>query len=125
MSVINKESMEGLVVKSASLPGYEVMASFGSWKTAVITYAERFDRRNLYRMERHMETDEVFVLMDGSATLFIGDECREVEMAPFVFYNVKKAAWHAICCSTDAKVLICENDDTGILNTEYKETTFE
>ena len=34
-------------------------------------------------------------------------------------YNVKQAVWHGICVSPDAKVLICENDDTGPDNTDY------
>ena len=34
-------------------------------------------------------------------------------------YNVKKASWHALSMSKDAKVLIVENDDTTRENSEY------
>ena len=114
---------EGLEVKAAASGGYEVLVRYGSWRVAVITYAERFDRANLCRLERHMETDEVFVLMAGSATLFIGDEGTPVVMEPYRAYNVKQAIWHNICVSADAQVLICENLDTGLENTEYMDWT--
>lgn len=118
---INVSLPEGIEKTGAVGDGYEVLARFQSWRVAVITYAARFDRKNLYRLERHMETDEVFVLMDGEATLFIGPEWIPVDMEPYKAYNVKCKTWHSICVSADAKVLICENSDTGAENTEYME----
>ena len=34
-------------------------------------------------------------------------------------YNVKAAAWHALLLSEGSKVLIVENEDTSLENTEY------
>ena len=99
--------------------GYEVMARYGSWRVAVITWAERFQRENLRRLERHTETDKVFVLMAGEAVLMIGPEGIPVEMEPYKVYNVTRDTWHAIAVSKDAQVLICENLDTGLENTAY------
>ena len=112
---------EGIERTGAVKGGYEGLTGYQSWKVAVITYAERFDRKNLCRLERHMKTDEVFVLMAGEATLFIGSEGTPVKMKPYESYNVKCGSWHSISVSSDAKVLICENIDTGADNTEYRE----
>lgn len=110
---------EGLEVTGSPGEGYNVLTKYQNWRVAVITYAERFERRNIHRLERHMKTDEVFVLMDGKATLFIGQAGTPVDMEPYKAYNVKFGVWHGICVSANAKVLICENDDTGAENTEY------
>ena len=112
---------EGVEIAEAAGEGYQVLNRCQGWRVAVITYAERFRRGNICCLERHMETDEVFVLMAGQATLFLGPEGIPLDMEPFLSYNVKRAAWHAICVSEDARVLICENADTGAENTEYKE----
>ena len=112
---------EGLESAGAVNGGYEVLVRYQGWRAAVITWAERFDRKNLYRLERHMETDEVFVLMAGEAVLYIGQEGTSVKMEPYRAYNVKCGIWHNISVSSDAKVFICENIDTGVENTEYME----
>lgn len=116
---------EGLEMAGADKGGYEVLARYQGWRVAVITYAEKFDQKNLYRLERHMETDEVFVLMDGEATLYIGSAGAPVKMDPYAAYNVKCGIWHNISVSADAKVLICENIDTAPENTEYMEWSLE
>ena len=98
---------------------YSKLTSFESWRVAMINYGNRVEKENLYRMERHMLTDEVFVLLDGEATLIVGDE-KQVPMEKNKIYNIPKAAWHAIFVSRDAKVLIVENENTGVENTEYR-----
>ena len=110
---------EGIERLTASVDGYEVLVRYQGWRVAVITYAAHFDVRNLCRLERHMMTDEVFVLLNGQATLYIGNEGTKVEMEPQAVYNVKCGEWHSISVSSDALVLICENIETGIANSEY------
>lgn len=99
--------------------GYAKQIGFETWKVALIRYAERFDKANIKRLERHLLTDEVFVLLEGTAELW--SETDEIPMEKDKLYNVKRGSWHAISCSRDALVLIVENDDTGIENTEYIE----
>jgi len=76
-------------------------------------------------MERHIMTDEVFVLLCGKGVLMIGgnggqvDRIRPQVMEPGEIYNVKRNAWHTILLSRDASVLLVENNDTGDLNTEH------
>lgn len=99
--------------------GYSPVLAFGTWRVAVLNYRDTLKKENLTYLERHLLTDEAFILMEGEATLIIGEEKREYAMDKYKVYNVKQNAWHAITLSTDAKVLIVENDDTSSANTEY------
>ena len=99
--------------------GYSPVLTYGSWRVAILNYLDKLKRENLTYLERHLETDEAFILMQGEATLFIGKSTCEYVMEKYKVYNVKKNAWHAISLSPDAKVLIVENADTGKENTEY------
>lgn len=114
---------EGLKIARAEKTGYEVLTGYESWKVAAITYAERFDRKKIKRLERHKETDEVFILAKGQAQLLIGERGETVGMEPYQAYNVKRGTWHGICVSLDAMVLICEEANTGPDNTDYMEWT--
>ncbi len=91
------------------------------WTVAVINYASRFDEANFVRMERHLRTDEVFVLLSGHATLIVGSRDKREEMIPSKIYVIELGEWHHILLSPDAKVLVVENVETGPENTEYRE----
>lgn len=70
-------------------------------------------------MQKHLETDEVFVLISGSCNLYsagTGDLPGEIIKVPMEMhkgYNVKKGVWHTHTLSEDAAVLIVENQDTS------------
>ena len=100
-------------------PGYSTVMKFGAWRVAIINYCEHFDPKTPLKLERHMETDEVFVLLDGNATLIIGEEKKQYVMEKNKVYNVLAGTWHHIHTDEQAKVLIVENEDTGMANTEY------
>ena len=119
---------EGLLkVSSHEWPGYAPMADYGAWRVALMNRGPKFAPGGLSRMERHNETDEVFVLLEGRAMLFIAEaadgdapgEVHSVPMEPSRLYNVRRAAWHACALSADAKVLIVENADTSATNSDY------
>lgn len=99
--------------------GYDPTMHFGAWRVALMNYAESLERKNFTQMERHMCTDEVFVLLYGSATLVIGEEKREYPMEKGKIYNVKQGVWHQILFEKDTRVLIVENHDTVKENSEY------
>lgn len=99
--------------------GYERTMNFEHWRVALANFGDSFDREKFCKIERHMLTDEVFVLLTGKATLIIGEDLKQVEMEPGKIYNVKAAVWHACWMSEDAKILIVENHNTSKDNTEY------
>ena len=91
---------------------------FGEWRVAIANYADHFDKDKCNYISRHLETDEVFVLLEGEATLVTGMERSETPLEKGKIYNVKKGSWHALWLSRDGKVLIVENHNTGSENTE-------
>lgn len=98
--------------------GYSPLISFNGWRVAVANYCERLKEENICRVERHLKTDEVFILMQGEATLHIGKELKPYPMETGKFYNVRRGEWHCITMSEGAKVAIVENDDTCDENSE-------
>ena len=108
---------EGLEIKEYNGEGYNRTHTYGAWRVAFLNHADRFE--NTTYLERHMLTDEVFLLLGGSAELLIGDRGETVKMEPCKIYNVKAGVWHNIRVSRDAKVLVVENSETGKENSEY------
>ena len=113
----NQQLPQGLEVKYYTGAGYDRTHICGTWCVAYLNQCEEYIH-NTY-VERHTMTDEVFVLLHGTATLYIGKEHRGVEMEPYKIYNVTKGTWHNIVVSVDAGVLIAENSDTDRTNTDY------
>ena len=99
--------------------GYNRTLSFQTWRVAFLNFAEKFREENIKYVERHTCTDEVFLLLEGKATLLLGEELQKVELEKNKLYNVKMNVWHNIILSENAKVLIVENEDTSKDNTEY------
>ena len=99
--------------------GYKTVHIFESWRVAYLNHAPHFTREGMKYVERHNETDEIFLLVEGEATLIIGLDRKEYKMELNKMYNVKRGAWHNILTSADAKIIIMENADTGKENSEY------
>ncbi len=114
-----------LQIREFNGAGYQPLIDFAGWRVAILRWNQSMLPEKLELMERHTQTDEVFVLMNGWATLILGgnglqtsDICQQV-MEPGKIYNVKRNAWHTVVLSQDASILIVENQDTGEENTEY------
>ena len=114
-----------LEIREYTAEGYRPLVDFGTWRVAFLRYIDELIPGNITRLERHIGTDEVFVLLGGQAVLFLGGGEDRVEdllpqvLEPGKLYNVKRRAWHAVVLSRDATILLVENRDTGELNTEY------
>jgi hypothetical protein len=102
--------------------GYLPLVDYESWRVAVLSYSDELLADEIRTMQRHDETDEVFVLLRGRCLLFLGgnsdrvEEIIPLEMKPFKIYNIKKSVWHNHTVSKDALVLIVENRDTTSAN---------
>ena len=121
---------ELLQVSSHEGPGYVPVVDFGAWRVALMNRCDDNAPGGIARMERHNETDEVFVLLEGRAILFIAETAEAGEgggvgrihacaMERSKLYNVRRAAWHACAVSGSARVLIVENRDTTESNSDY------
>jgi len=113
--------MEGLEVFGSDEPQYHRLMGYGAWRVAVLNHGEKFAVGNCRRLERHNGTDEVFVLLKGSARLIVGADATRVPMEPGLAYNVRRGVWHHVETDPGAKMLVVENDDTGLENTDYME----
>lgn len=117
--------METVEIKSYSGQGYKALVSYGTWRAAVLRYFDEIKPEKINRMERHTLTDEVFILTEGKAALLIGGNQPElgkiesIEMKIGDFYNVKRNTWHAVLMDEKANIVIVENEDTGLENTEF------
>ena len=99
--------------------GYLPMVDYQTWRVAILRYIDELLPENLNHLQRHDETDEVFVLLAGRCILFLGSgkehagEIAAVDMQPLKLYNVKRGCWHTHTLNEEATVLIVENVDTG------------
>ena len=111
--------------------GYKPLIDFGTWRVAILRYLDDIQPDRINGMERHTETDEVFVLLKGRGVLIMGGNGAQVNgifsqvMEDGKLYNVKRHAWHTILLSRDASVLLVENRDTGALNSEHADLSEE
>lgn len=108
-------------------PGYKAIVYFEGWRVAFLNDdPSRFRRETMPYLERHNETDEVFVLMEGQCTLYIGDgrdaapgNISTLEMVPGKMYNIKKGVWHNLTGNEQMKLLIVENSTTSKQNSDF------
>lgn len=92
-----------------------------TWKVALLHHSQ--NTATLCSFERHLETDEVFVLLRGDATLYTKDEKEKItatKLQPNCVYVVKKAEWHHTVMETNAEILLVENENTSQENTEIR-----
>jgi hypothetical protein len=114
-----------LEIRDYTGSGYQPLIDFGAWRVAFLRYLDALQPDRIDSMERHMETDEVFVLLKGRGVLILGGNAAQVGeiysqgMEQGKLYNVKRLAWHTILLSRDATVLLVENCDTDRHNSEY------
>jgi ureidoglycolate hydrolase len=118
-------------VSSCLVDDYYPLVDSEKWCVAAICASEHNCADGIGQMERHNETDEVFVLMRGESVLFVATgqcECgigriSNVKMDSLRVYNVKRGVWHACALGSDAVVLVVENSGTGRSNSDYAQLT--
>lgn len=115
------ENVEGVRICGTEEPQYHRLMGFGAWRVAMINHGPKFAAGNLTYVERHRETDEVFVLIEGDATLIIGTELRRIPLRRGIAYDVERNTWHQLETQPGAKLLLVENDDTGPGNSDRLE----
>ena len=112
-------------------PDYKPLIDFQTWRVALMNYTPDLTPDKIDRMQKHTETDEVFVLLQGRCILFLGEGDEAVtnvhaaDMEPNKLYNVKRGIWHSHTFSEDAKVLIVENRDTTDENSPFVDLSEE
>ena len=92
-----------------------------------MNWEPRFDITNVGKVERHNQTDEVFVLTHGRGLLFIDDDetILAFDMEPGRIYNVTSGTWHSVIGTRESSWLIVESNDTSKENTDYRDLSAE
>ena len=114
------EIKNGIEIHSYDGAGYMPLIDFESWRVALLNPAG--SAAGIDTMQRHLETDEVFILLTGKCVLFAAADGEKpehvsgVSMEPLKLYNVTKGYWHASALTDGASVLIVENRDTTAAN---------
>ena len=117
MENVAREDKYGIEIYEYNGKSYRSAMRFGTWQVAFLNHGKPFEEENFDKVERHNDSDEVFVLLEGKATLIVGEELNRIEMEPNKIYNIPEGVWHHIFTTEGTRVLIVENDDTD--NTEY------
>ncbi len=108
---------------------YMPLKDYEQWRVAVLKACYNTCLPQIRWMQKHMETDEVFVLLQGSCTLLLGGCARvpgTVELIPMKrhsLYVVKKGFWHNHVLDEEGEVLIVENRNTSDANSPIHNLT--
>ena len=100
--------------------GFDAIIKNESFKCAFITLSPAYAFGSVEEMKRHNETDEIFILLNGSAVMLIyeGGIFTEYPLAKSAAYNVHAGTWHYLAVSEDALVFVTENANTDSANSD-------
>lgn len=117
---------ELMQIKECGEEGYHPLIYYESWRVAFLNDTPKFHKENIKEMQRHNQSDEVFILLEGSFTLYVSDggddgcgRITEVPLEKGKMYNVRKGVWHTHVTGPNAKVIIIENADVSSENSDY------
>ncbi len=110
---------------------YKPVLDFHGWKVAMLRYFDVVAPETFYRVERHWNTNEVFILTAGQADLIIFDG-DEAPTKGFVFpmelnvaYDIQQSVWHHVVMSPDAHIILIERSETSVDTSDYAELPSE
>lgn len=95
---------------------FKIIMNSDGWTIAMMRYSERLSVFDITKLHRHNGTDEVFILLEGSAWLYEYDIPHKLEKCKV--YCIKRGTWHQMVLSRDATVLVVENNNTTSENTD-------
>jgi hypothetical protein len=53
--------------------GYLPLIAYGAWRVAILNYIDELLPHNIGKLQRHDNTDEIFVLLKGRCLLFVAE----------------------------------------------------
>jgi ureidoglycolate hydrolase len=94
------------------------------WTVGIKNWKPANDPMLINSLERHHETDELFILLAGRGALVYVNESdgglalELVEMEPMRVYNISKNLWHNTITWKNTKLALIEDSSTGMVNSE-------
>lgn len=115
---VNVEQYEGLGLKS--------MVESDAWFVGIKNWKPENDIQHIDTLERHLLTDEVFILLSGKCTLLLVEHNEVISpvftylpMEPHKVYCIPKGAWHNTITWPGVKLALIENRNTCADNSEF------
>lgn len=105
--------------------GYHPFIIKKGWQLAKLNYTQEQLPDNLFQLDVHWETDELFIAIAGKAVLIaamIVDDEPHFEIEPMVIdqiYNIPKGVWHNIAMEEGSEVFIAEKANTHLSDFEH------
>jgi len=105
--------------------GYNPFLIRNNWQVAQLNHVSGQGFEDIVKIDVHLNTDEVFILLKGQVVLIAAEKNEEhlsfrmVKMKEGVTYNIPKMTWHNIAMSDDAQVIIIEDANTHLGDFEY------
>ncbi len=94
------------------------------WTVGIKNWKPANDITGIDCLERHNQTDELFVLVSGSCTLVYANETDDgykfeaVKMEPNKVYNIPATLWHNTITCKDTKMILIEDSNTSMDNSD-------
>jgi mannose-6-phosphate isomerase-like protein (cupin superfamily) len=116
---------ENLEILNWGQDGYQPLVFSHDWQVALLNWERNSDLEKVNEVERHNQSDEVFVLWRGRGVLlvFTPKGLRVEDMRPGELYNVRAGTWHNVVASRDASWIIVEDRDTHLHDCEIRPLT--
>ncbi|MBN8854264.1 MAG: hypothetical protein BGO55_07700 [Sphingobacteriales bacterium 50-39] len=112
--------------------GYEPFLIRDGWQVAQLNYMEAQDLEGIVKVDKHLQTDEAFILLTGTAVLIAATvdqsdlldfTCEKMQHG--ITYNIPVNTWHNIAMDRDASVIIMERNGTHLGDYVYRPLTQE
>jgi ureidoglycolate hydrolase len=94
------------------------------WMVGIKNWKPANDITGIDCLERHNETDELFILLAGGCTLLSAEEgpkglaIKAIKMEPMKVYNIPRGLWHNTVTTKEVKLILVEDSATGAANSE-------
>ena len=105
--------------------GLKLMYDEGDWVIGIKNYKVANDISTLSALERHLLTDESFVLLEGQCSLVAkqGEKVEIMNMKKNHLYTIDKEVWHTTIMKKGTKMVLIEKSNTSMENSEMSELT--
>lgn len=105
-------------------PGVETAYNGDGRILGIKNYSDSNDLSGSLRLERHLQTDEQFLLFQGHCIIITEGSGRNWVLTPMErakVYNIPRGLWHTTVMSRDCRMVLVENSDTSTANSEYRQ----
>ncbi|MDC7230436.1 MAG: hypothetical protein PQJ48_09000 [Sphaerochaetaceae bacterium] len=97
--------------------GFRDVFFSNGWRVSYADYASGTnDADSIYKMEKHLETEEAFYLLKGQADLITAGKGHAIgllegkNLKTSTLYVVERGEWHVVAFKPGSSVLIIENE---------------